>query len=83
LAFFAGFTSYFLVAVDTESDNTNHFITLTPDNKFFIWNLTELTNKQFDFKWHQMTMNKATFQSKYNKVEKEVTLLKKEISIYG
>jgi hypothetical protein len=28
-------------------------------------------------------MNKATFQSKYNKVEKEVTLLKKEISIYG
>jgi hypothetical protein len=58
------------------------YINLFTDNKFFIWNLTELTNKQFDFKWHQMKMNKATFQSKYNKVEKEVTLLKKEISIY-
>ena len=67
-----------------KSTNTEAlYINLFTDNKFFIWNLTELTNKQFDFKWHQMTMNKATFQSKYNKVEKEVTLLKKEISIYG
>ena len=58
------------------------YINLFTDNKFFIWNLSELTDKQFDFKWHQMKMNKATFQSKCNKIEKEVALLKADSSIY-
>ena len=58
------------------------YINLFTDNKFFIWNLSELTDKQFDVKWHQMKMNKATFQSKWNKIEKEVALLKADSSIY-
>ena len=57
------------------------YINLFTDNKVFIWNLSELTDNNYDFGWHGMKMNKATFRSKWDKVEKEVALLKEDIII--
>ena len=55
------------------------YINVFTDNKAFIWNLTKLTEENYDFSWHQMKMNKATFRSKYDKIEKEIALLKESI----
>jgi len=51
------------------------------DKKIFIWNLSKLTNEGYDFKWHNMKMNKATFNSTENKIDKKVALLKEDITI--
>ena len=55
------------------------YINIFTDNKAFIWNLTKLTKENYDFSWHPMKMNKATFRSKYDKIEKEIALLKENI----
>ena len=55
------------------------YINLFTDNKVFIWNLSELTKQEYNFNWHNMKMNKATFRSKWNKVEKQIALLKEDI----
>jgi hypothetical protein len=55
------------------------YINLFTDDKVWIWNLSELKDNGYDFKWQSKRMNKATFHSKWNKVEKEVALLGEEI----
>ena len=57
------------------------YINLFTDNVIFIWNLTRLTLESYNFNWHNMKMNKATFNSKYDKIEKEICLLKKDIIV--
>jgi len=57
------------------------YVNLFTDNVIFVWNLTKLTLENYNFNWHNMKMNKATFNSKYNKIDKEICLLKKEITI--
>ena len=57
------------------------YINLFKDKKIFIWNLSKLTNEGYDFKWHNMKMNKATFNSTENKIDKKVALLKEDITI--
>jgi hypothetical protein len=54
------------------------YVNLFTDNVIFIWNLTRLTLESYNFNWHNMKMNKATFNSKYDKIEKEICLLKKD-----
>ena len=44
-------------------------------------NLSKMTNEGYDFKWHSMEMNKATFNSKENKIDKKVSLLKENTTI--
>ena len=59
------------------------YINKFTDDKIVIWNLTDMTKFNFDFKWHTKKMNKRTFQSKFEKVEKIVSLLKpKDGKIY-
>jgi hypothetical protein len=55
------------------------YINIFTDNKIFIWNLSKLTEQNYDFNWHNMKMNKATFRSKWDKVEKQIALLKEDI----
>jgi hypothetical protein len=57
------------------------YVNLFTDNVIFIWNLTRLTLESYNFNWHNMKMNKATFNSKYDKIEKEICLLKKDIIV--
>ena len=52
------------------------YINKFTDDKIVIWNLTDMTKFNFDFKWHMKKMNKRTFQSKFDKTEKEIALLK-------
>ena len=60
------------------------YINKFTDDKIVIWNLTDMTKFNFDFKWHMKKMNKRTFQSKFNKTEKEIALLKpQDGKIYG
>ena len=43
-----------------------------------------MTKFNFDFNWHMKRMNKRTFQSKFDKTEKEISLLKpKDGKIYA
>ena len=68
-----------------EKANNNNtqalYINLFTDDKVFVWNLSKLTNENYNFNWHSMKMNKATFRSKFNKIEKEIALLKEDITI--
>ena len=60
------------------------YINKFTDNKILIWNLTELTNNGYNFNWHMKKMNKRTFESIEDKIEKEVALLKpNEARKYG
>jgi hypothetical protein len=64
-----------------ETNTEALYINIFTDNKVFVWNLSKLTNENYNFNWHSMKMNKATFYSKWNKVEKEIALLKEDISL--
>ena len=60
------------------------YINKFTDDKIVIWNLSEMTKFDFDFNWHMKRMNKRTFQSKFDKTEKEISLLKpKDGKIYA
>jgi hypothetical protein len=66
------------------ADKEALYINKFTDNKILIWNLSEMTNTGYNFNWHMKKMNKRTFESKWNKTEKEVALLKlKEARKYG
>jgi hypothetical protein len=64
-----------------ETNTEALYINIFTDNKVFVWNLSKLTNENYDFNWHSMKMNKATFHSKFNKIEKEIALLKEDVTI--
>jgi hypothetical protein len=63
-----------------QNNTQSLYINLFTDNVIFIWNLSKLTLENYNFNWHNKKMNKETFNSKYNKIEKEVCLLKKDIT---
>src|SRR5210317_587006 len=70
-----------LIQKSKQNNTEALYINLFKDKKIFIWNLSKLTNKGYDFKWHNMKMNKATFNSTENKIDKKVALLKEDITI--
>ena len=70
-----------LIQKSKQNNTEALYINLFKDKKIFIWNLSKLTNEGYDFKWHNMKMNKATFNSTENKIEKKVALLQENITI--
>ena len=70
-----------LIEKAKQSNTEALYINLFKDKKIFIWNLSKMTNEGYDFKWHSMEMNKATFNSKENKIDKKVSLLKENTTI--